>query len=251
VGATGQLYDLASAGRTGLRPPAGNTKLLAAPQVGDNGNVNIKHLGDPIDQWKRAVFIALSRAGVIKRLRVAPMFTGTWNEKDVSTYATGVGVQRGDILLTSTFSRARSGATDYFAQVQGELRRMNTARLDLFVDPDTGIADPTTTSKDSSGAPKRNQRISHHEVVQLCGDTDNGALVVVYDQTCPNGSDLDEHSSSQCRELKKGGLSVATIIHTSKRLQLVVGSFDPTRLAKLDTVRDWLRTADLARVLVP
>jgi hypothetical protein len=96
------------------------------------------HLGDSIDFWKRGLIGYLRTAAIIERIEVVPMPTDAraWTSVELEVYAAVLGVSVDDLRGTGRFTRA--GRTPYFNSL--------TITTDVFVDPDTGVAEPATTA---------------------------------------------------------------------------------------------------------
>ena len=95
--------------------------------------MNIKFLGDALDHWKGSLLSILSRKELIRNFVIEPMITddSRWSKEDMETYIRLLRLETANRVCHSqtTFKGARE---EYFDEVP--------QTVDVFLDPDTGIA---------------------------------------------------------------------------------------------------------------
>ncbi len=99
--------------------------------------MNRQYLGDALDHWKGSMLHILYSSGRLNALKVDPMITSPeWSSADTDFYVRLLGVSANSLVRhDSSLITDRSA---YFKEIDEE--------VDLFLDPDTGIAT-------SSGSP--------------------------------------------------------------------------------------------------
>jgi hypothetical protein len=104
--------------------------------------MNLEHLGDAYDFWKRAMLDILRKSG--RTLKILPMFTDKkWKEPEISVYRTLLGACTHEIGLTEKFARIKGSSPPYFADPKDAGKWSN---YDLFLDPDTGVENKRSES---------------------------------------------------------------------------------------------------------
>ena len=95
--------------------------------------VNLNFLGDALDHWKGSLISILSSKWLIRNVVVEPMITDErpWSKHDLDTYRRLLRLESASQIChgQSTFSGKRE---EYFDEIPQE--------VDVFLDPDTGIA---------------------------------------------------------------------------------------------------------------
>jgi len=98
--------------------------------------VNSKFLGDALDHWKGCLISILLNSRLIRNIAVEPMITDArpWSKDDLETYRRLLRLESTSLIChdQSTFSGSRE---EYFGAVPKD--------VDVFLDPDTGIATGT------------------------------------------------------------------------------------------------------------
>ena len=152
--------------------------------------MNLDHLGDAYDFWKRAMLNVVRKPGAA--LKIMPMVTGkTWREQEFSTYETVLGA-RTDELVSTKFDRKKG----FPPRCSTGARKWQ--EYDLFLDPDTGIEnnkdkEPSNKSPGPSNkrlgsgnnSPKSLKYLKHSELEKLLGKTN---VVAVYQHAPREGN---------------------------------------------------------------
>jgi len=95
--------------------------------------VNSKFLGDALDHWKGSLIQFLSSKELVKNMVVEPMITDKrpWSNEDLETY--------GRLLRLESLSQVYHGKSTFSGKREKYFDRL-PGNVDLFLDPDTGIA---------------------------------------------------------------------------------------------------------------
>jgi hypothetical protein len=186
--------------------------------------MNLAHLGDALDHWKGSLIDIIGGEDV----RVVPMFTdqSPWTEQQIESYARLLHLDPRHVLKKDVTFSAKT-RHDYFR---------DTGEHDLFLDPDTGIAQK----------PKK-QHIGCSEIAGLLPKT-TSRMLFVYQHASRNKNGLKEklHLLSKCL----GGCEM--FAYDSGSVGMVVISRDSGRLQRtLAGLERWLGPIASQRIVKP
>jgi hypothetical protein len=213
------------------------------PRTNDNRAMNKKHWRDGKDFFKAGFLHVLRRGestGVIESLKVFPMFTGSKaNPDDVHAYADFLSLAVEDVLNDGPILPIQGRADfSYFASAS------KFPDSDLFIDPDTGIAD--------GGQGASREHITVKELCHLLLAGSARLLVVFQDSPRRVGDEaLEVGVSRKLEMLRAAGLRCFAYFNNANNMLFVARESGTARLHRLYTYLGEVVKVPMARLLWP